>query len=464
LSGLRGPWALAYWQSAVRTLWYGRDFVGRRSLVAHLPNKQDGRFLVSSVAVSRSVSKLGDLQVEADQQVNGLNHGVTDPDPGSTRGYGGLPKEEHKESGERWAGVLSSGNGTDLEQGGVGKRASGSGEAGSGGLEGEALFDFWVDVPSGIYSFRPENGAHAKHAWADPLVVRISQWKRKHVQPTPENGSDAVCGQLKSTPLFGESSAGAKHKAEAGAHSQERDSLGVERGRLTLVGEHRCGQAQPEECVEGAGDEGSDSGKECGLATPELLRSTENVGEKTVNNEVSGGEGLEVAAALDDFQSAAEQLLEALSTAVAKRVTGIRESAPFSSEVHGSESKEGIVLQAPEDPSENAVGIMLDTQNESASDGLRNGLRDVSLGASPSSSISSANPSWHQYTRRPAEVAVLFSGGLDSMVLAALVDKHVAVGAPIDLINVCFDGGMSPDRKSALAGLEELRGISPGRR
>lgn len=418
------------------------------------------------MAVSRSVSKLGGLQREEARQIYGLNHGVTDLDPDSTRGYGGLPKEEHKESGERWAGVISSGNGTDLEQGGVGKRASGSSDAGSGGLEGEALFDFWVDVPSGIYSFRPENGAYAKHAWADPLVVRLSQWKRKHVQPPPENGLDAVCGQLESTPVIGNSSAGGKHKADASADSQERDSRSLDEKRdgRTFAGEHKRGGAQLEECAKGAGDEGSDSAKVSGLATSELLRSTETVGEETGNNEMSGDEVLELAEALDDFQSAAEQLLEALSTAVAKRVTGIRESARFSSEVHEGESKEEIVLQAPEDRSERMpVGIMLDNQNGSARDGLRNGLRNVSLGASLRSSVSSANPSWNQYTGRPAEVAVLFSGGLDSMVLAALADKHVAVGAPIDLINVCFDGGMSPDRKSALAGLEELRGISPGR-
>lgn len=28
LSGLQGPWALAYWAAAARTLWFGRDPVG----------------------------------------------------------------------------------------------------------------------------------------------------------------------------------------------------------------------------------------------------------------------------------------------------------------------------------------------------------------------------------------------------------------------------------------------------
>ncbi|NXW48003.1 ASND1 protein, partial [Nyctiprogne leucopyga] len=39
---------------------------------------------------------------------------------------------------------------------------------------------------------------------------------------------------------------------------------------------------------------------------------------------------------------------------------------------------------------------------------------------------------------RKAHIAVLFSGGIDSMVIAALADKHVPVREPIDLLNVAF--------------------------
>ncbi|KAM6131937.1 asparagine synthetase domain-containing protein 1 isoform 2-T2 [Phoenicopterus ruber ruber] len=39
---------------------------------------------------------------------------------------------------------------------------------------------------------------------------------------------------------------------------------------------------------------------------------------------------------------------------------------------------------------------------------------------------------------RKAHVAVLFSGGVDSMVIAALADKHVPLEEPIDLLNVAF--------------------------
>ncbi|TKY58944.1 Asparagine synthetase domain-containing protein 1 [Spatholobus suberectus] len=61
-------------------------------------------------------------------------------------------------------------------------------------------------------------------------------------------------------------------------------------------------------------------------------------------------------------------------------------------------------------------------------------------------------------------VAILFSGGLDSMILAALLDKCLAPSFEIDLLNVSFDGQLAPDRKSAKAGLNELRRVAPSRR
>ncbi|XP_067994000.1 asparagine synthetase domain-containing protein 1 [Melanerpes formicivorus] len=104
---------------------------------------------------------------------------------------------------------------------------------------------------------------------------------------------------------------------------------------------------------------------------------------------------------------------------------------------------------------------------------------------------------------RKAHVAVLFSGGIDSMVIAALADKHVPSGEPIDLLNVAFmakqqakqkgptknhaiqevqlnlfcpqescqdlDSGAHlscfdvPDRISGRAGLKELEAINPSR-
>lgn len=63
-----------------------------------------------------------------------------------------------------------------------------------------------------------------------------------------------------------------------------------------------------------------------------------------------------------------------------------------------------------------------------------------------------------------APVAILFSGGLDSMILAAVADQCLAPQWSIDLLNVSFEGQSAPDRISAIAGIKELRNISPSRR
>ena len=62
-----------------------------------------------------------------------------------------------------------------------------------------------------------------------------------------------------------------------------------------------------------------------------------------------------------------------------------------------------------------------------------------------------------------AFIGVLFSGGVDSMLLAALAHRHVPNGRAVDLINVCFDEGNSPDRAAALDGVAELEALFPSR-
>lgn len=74
-----------------------------------------------------------------------------------------------------------------------------------------------------------------------------------------------------------------------------------------------------------------------------------------------------------------------------------------------------------------------------------------------------------------AHVAVLFSGGVDCTVLAALAHAHVPAAQAIDLVNVAFENPRAlaaharetyavPDRLTARASAQELRALAPHRR
>lgn len=73
-----------------------------------------------------------------------------------------------------------------------------------------------------------------------------------------------------------------------------------------------------------------------------------------------------------------------------------------------------------------------------------------------------------------SKVAILFSGGLDSSVLAALTDRVWPKNESIDLLNVAFPLRNKknpsanefdvPDRLTGLQALEELRRLNPSRK
>jgi len=58
---------------------------------------------------------------------------------------------------------------------------------------------------------------------------------------------------------------------------------------------------------------------------------------------------------------------------------------------------------------------------------------------------------------------LLFSGGVDSTLLAALLHKSLPGNEPIELCSICFAGGDSPDRLGALDAYMELKSVYPNR-
>ncbi|KAE8779023.1 Asparagine synthetase domain-containing protein 1 [Hordeum vulgare] len=137
LSTIKGPWALIYWQADSKTLWFGRDAFGRRSLLVHWPTPDDSRFILSSVSppsFSRNNSAI---------EVNGLESGA-DPD-----------------------------------------------------FSGHTKVSYWEELPCGIYSIHLkdlDNNATCmkegcvvevrKHDWTDSSLHTLIRWERKLTVPT----------------------------------------------------------------------------------------------------------------------------------------------------------------------------------------------------------------------------------------------------------------------------------------
>ncbi|KAF2325442.1 hypothetical protein GH714_028736 [Hevea brasiliensis] len=236
LSTIKGPWGVIYWQNSSRTLWFGRDAFGRRSLLVHWPTMKDSRFLLSSVSPFSSVDQSSDLGVEDSTNPN-----------------------------------------------------------------------FWEELSCGVYSLSMSSsklygclfGEVKKHEWANARLIDLIKWERVSVEPKPED-------------IY-----------------------------------FSCGP------------------NESSVSLP------------------------------------AQNVLSSLRRSVM----------------------------------------------------LRTSLHKIFQAGTSDSGQEELVP-----------VAVLFSGGLDSMILAALLDECLDTSYGIDLLNVSFDGRFAPDRISAKAGVEELRRIAPLRR
>ncbi|KAL5725783.1 hypothetical protein ACHQM5_008888 [Ranunculus cassubicifolius] len=257
LSRVKGPWALIYWQSHSRTLWFGRDAFGRRSLLVHWPTSEDPRFLLSSVSTPSSINKSADSEVE----------------------------------------------------------------------NGSQDLDFWEELSCGIYSLtlndsklsRSLVGELRKYEWTNPALNELIRWERISVD----------------------------------CNSHEIDTVKLSAKRLQNIANATSSNGIPS------------------------------------STEVSLVNGITTC----EVSLPARKVLIALKESVRQRT---------------------IISPIIEN--------------------------------------------------RPVPVAVLFSGGLDSMILAALLDECLDPSYGIDLLNVSFDEQLAPDRISARAGVKELQNISPSRR
>lgn len=64
MSKVQGPWSFVYWQATEKSLWFGRDYFGRRSLLWHLPSNPTDVLVVTSVAERNCIANDTNLMFE----------------------------------------------------------------------------------------------------------------------------------------------------------------------------------------------------------------------------------------------------------------------------------------------------------------------------------------------------------------------------------------------------------------
>ncbi|RUS18397.1 hypothetical protein BC938DRAFT_475991 [Jimgerdemannia flammicorona] len=62
LERIDGPYAIVFWQASAKKLWFGRDCLGRRSLLWHRPRSGDDSFMLTSVGALISAGGNSEVQ------------------------------------------------------------------------------------------------------------------------------------------------------------------------------------------------------------------------------------------------------------------------------------------------------------------------------------------------------------------------------------------------------------------
>jgi len=355
MEDVHGPWAMVYWHAGTQTLWFGRDPVGRRSLLWRLPadgEDDDGTLVIASAGVWWPGVGIGGTTPSPEDIASGTIHRDT-------------------------AAVVGGGGGDAVT-------VAGEPPVTVSDLVASAVFPCQEIPPTGLYALRFASGCGA-HASAPPAAF---------VSPAPTIATVPADVVWRSAGMC------------ITRHAW--------RGMLS---------PRPLPVLQLCSDATSDGG-----ATRAWTAATATL---------------------------SEELHRRLSQSVRRRVTNLQRAAappPFPLGVSAlSHTPDG--RSSPFDTTDGVtrhVALLQSALGASSWDQAARALPPV--------------PPWASHCRSPASVAVLFSGGLDSLVMAALAHVHTPPEEPIDLFNVCFAREhASPDRLTALAGVQQLRACYPAR-
>ncbi|KAL8586125.1 hypothetical protein ACOMHN_065088 [Nucella lapillus] len=431
VQSIQGPWSLIFWQARREKLWFGRDVFGRRSLLWHLP-QDDGVFALSSVPITpwdfQEIPSVGLFCMEvfpSSLKSPNLSCGDSTHSPSHTpfnlRLYpwhrATWPGTQEEVLADDVAGKLHLEDNASISVSLYGSQAVRSWmPVINSEIPGDSCLLSVEGIVSGSGDLVQALVEVEKRGHLAELVLQLEKVleravkKRVHNLPYP-------CHRHTPGNLPG---------LDAGVHTETHcDSL----ARLDIH--------QP--CVRSASSTSHSSNsavadKHCdsharvdihsGIPQPVLDRvksTTPHSSDSAASENVTSPSNSLSAAQIDH-----QAVVEAMST-----------NRPSQGQTQVSQACDGNSLSSPE------------SEREKGSSEERENCSDISAelqatGDSPGSC--------KEQKTRAVRVAILFSGGVDSTVLAALADRVVAPEEAIDLINVAFEQKVPASRTNRKGG------------
>ncbi|CAM9789093.1 unnamed protein product [Scytosiphon promiscuus] len=416
LQGISGPFSFVYWCPERRALYYGRDSIGRRSLVLRRTRSP------SEPMVVLSCLPLPGSGTDSDEPAPSASPRSSTPATTAT-GAQRSPSDQPQINPKTMANFdhgADSGDWEEIRADGVyvlrvdgaaakGQAGSGAGESG-GGTPPQAQLLPWrvLGVNGGLRGPPVANGASGPGSG-------------QHQRPAADESSTA---------------GGKKEPSETG-------SGGGEGGPAAEAAEVR------REREAGRSPKSTGTGTRMSAAAAGLFARLR----KSIRRRPGGSRGI-LGREQDDTEEANK------GDGVNENRHGTQQARPED----GVSDGDAGGPPSGEAPAGDTTGIDAHAEASSPSDGCSRPSRRTRSGLTEPTIDPAATPTDRTPVPIPAaRVGVLFSGGLDSVVLAA-AGPAVPKGEAIDLINVCFDspsGHQSPDRLASIAAAEELKRLFP---